>query len=174
MTDRTRVIAHDVHRLELAVDLAFDEFRGRYEQAVPMFDPRRFGELMMNESDWDLVRQTTVEEAPHGFLLYWRSEIDQMMRLAGHSRRCVTYLMGNHTIAERMYRHDAGVMLYAPLRTTLYEDDNAAVWFSVDLPSTHFSSFSNTEIAAIGDELDGKLAILLASLGVPLPAGLAA
>ena len=28
--------------------------------------------------------------------------------------------MGNHTIAEQMYRHDPAVMLYVPLRTVIY------------------------------------------------------
>jgi hypothetical protein len=30
MTDRTRVVTHQVRRLEVAVDLPFEEFRGRY------------------------------------------------------------------------------------------------------------------------------------------------
>jgi hypothetical protein len=38
------------------------------------------------------------------------------MSLAGDPARCTAYLMGNHTIAEQMYRHDPSVMLYAPLR----------------------------------------------------------
>ncbi|WP_311380445.1 FAD-binding protein [Arthrobacter sp. ISL-72] len=35
-------------------------------------------------------------------------------QVAGHDRRCTTYLTGNHTIAERMYRHNP-----ADLSTTL-------------------------------------------------------
>ncbi len=91
------------------------------------------------------------------------------MRVAGHGQRCTTYLMGNHTIAERMYRHNPGVMLYAPLRTTIHEDRRGELWFSVDQPSTRFSSFDDLDIAAVGDELDDKLADLFTTLGVTVP-----
>ena len=96
-----------------------------------------------------------------------------MMRVAGHRNRCTTYLMGNHIVAERMYRHDPGILLYAPLRTTIYEDHDDRLWFSVDQPSTRFSSFGDPEIAAVGVELDGKLADLFTTLGVTAPAELA-
>jgi uncharacterized protein (DUF302 family) len=172
MTDRARVVTHQVRRLEVAVDLPFEEFRGRYEQAVPPFDPGQFGDLAPGRTDWATVRRITEQQARHGFLLYWRNEADLMMRVAGHERRCSTYLMGNHIVAERMYRHDPGIMLYAPLRTTIYEDRDERLWFSVDQPSTRFSSFGDPEIAAVGTELDGKLADLFTTLGVTAPAEL--
>jgi uncharacterized protein (DUF302 family) len=168
-----RAVSHEVRRLEIAVDLPFEEFRARYEQAVPAFDPGHyFGDLARDPVDWATISRITDEQAPHGFLLYWRNETDQMMRVAGHERRCTTYLMGNHTVAERMYRHDPGIMLYAPLRTTIYEDHDDQLWFSVDQPSTHLSSFGDPEIAAVGRELDGKLADLFTTLGIAVPAEL--
>jgi uncharacterized protein (DUF302 family) len=94
------------------------------------------------------------------------------MRLAGDSPRCSSYLMGNHTIAERMYRHDPGIMLYAPLRTAIHEDANGTTWFSVDQPSTRFRSFADPAITAVGLELDHKLAALLGSLDAPVPPAL--
>jgi hypothetical protein len=168
----SRVVTHQVRRLEVAVDQPFEEFRGRYEQAVPPFDPGRFGDLAPDRTDWTTVRRITDQQAPHGFLLYWRNEADLMMRVAGHRHRCTTYLMGNHVVAERMYRHDPGILLYAPLRTTLYEGQDDRLWFSVDQPSTRFSSFGDPEIAAVGAELDGKLADLFTTLGVTAPAEL--
>ncbi|MDX5562719.1 DUF302 domain-containing protein [Streptomyces sp. ID05-04B] len=172
MTGRTRVLAHEVRRLEVAVDLAFEEFRQRYEQAVLFFNPDHFGDLDPDRTDWAVIRRITDEQAPHDFLLYWRGEVDLMMRAAGHARCCTSYLMGNHTIAERMYRHNPGVMLYAPLRTTIYEDHDDQLWFSVDQPSTRFSSFDDPEIAEVGVELDGKLADLFTTLGLVVPAEL--
>ncbi|ULR48533.1 DUF302 domain-containing protein [Streptomyces deccanensis] len=172
MTGGTRVVAHAVRRLEIAVDGQFEEFRQRYEQAVPSFDPGHFGALDPDRTDWATIRRITDQQAPHGFLLYWRGEADLMMRLAGHARRCTVYLMGNHTIAERMYRHNAGVMLYAPLRTTIYETHDDRLWFSVDQPSTRFSSFDDPQIADVGMELDGKLAGLFTVLGLVVPAEL--
>jgi hypothetical protein len=80
------------------------------------------------------------------------------MALADDEGRCVQYLMGNHTIAERMYRHDPAVMLYAPLRTVICLAADDHMKFVVDQPSTVFSSFGIPEITAVGAELDRKLA----------------
>jgi hypothetical protein len=110
--------------------------------------------------------------AANGFLIYWRSDIHRVMRLAGDKARCFAYLMGNHTIAERMFRHDPRAMLYAPLRTAIWEHTDGTAWFSIDQPSCHFSSLGIPEITQVGLELDRKLAALLEVLDVEVPAGL--
>jgi Domain of unknown function DUF302 len=89
------------------------------------------------------------------------------MSLAGDPARCTAYLMGNHTIAEQMYRHDPSVMLYAPLRTAIYVDAANRTRFAVDKPSTVFASFASPPISQVGIELDRKLAALLDALDVP-------
>ena len=94
------------------------------------------------------------------------------MRAAGDRADCIAYLMGNHTIAERMFRHDPRALLYAPLRTVIWEDSDGDAWFSVDQPSSHFSSFGTAAIAEVGVELDRKLATLLERLGVEVPTAL--
>src|SRR2546429_6107202 len=96
----------------------------------------------------------------------------RIFAVAGHKAGSVVYLMGNHTIAETMYRHDPGIMLYAPLRTVLYEDLGGGVHFAVDQPSHHFGSFGDPDIAATGRLLDEKLAGLFGALGVAVPDGL--
>ena len=77
--------------------------------------------------------------------------------------------MGNHTVAERMYRHNPGIILSAPLRTTIYEDHDDRLWFTVDQPSTHFSSFSDPEIASVGLELDESSPTCSPRPGSPFP-----
>ena len=37
--------------------------------------------------------------------------------------RCIAYLMGNHVIAERMYRRDPAVMLHVQPGTAIYADN---------------------------------------------------
>jgi hypothetical protein len=83
-----------------------------------------------------------------------------------------SYLMGNHTIAERMFRHDPRAMLYAPLHTVIWEDADGSAWFTADQPSTQFASFDNPDITQVGIELDHKLAALLETLAVPVPSKL--
>ncbi len=93
---------------------------------------------------------------------------------AGTIARGPEYLMGNHTIAERMFRHEPSVMLHAPLRTLLYADSDGDTKLAVDQPSLLFSSYDNPEIADVGCELDGLLAQLIELLGAQPPAELRA
>ena len=160
-----REVPDQVTRLEIDVDSSFDDFRARYEKAVPAFAPDK----IMGLPDWDAVVARTAELAPHGFLLYGKVEVTPVMKLNGHKERAVTYLMGNHIVAETMYGKDPGVMLYAPLRTLIYEDQKGRVHFSIDQPSTRFSSFGNKDISATGKQLDAKLIKLLADLGLSVP-----
>jgi len=77
--------------------------------------------------------------------------------------------MGNHVIAERMFRHHPDSLLYAPLRVLVYGDDVGEAVFALDQPSTAFVSLGIPEVTAVGRELDRKVADLLALLGVPAP-----
>jgi hypothetical protein len=165
-------IPHEVRRLAIAVSAGFDDFRDRYEHSVPPLDAERFAAFVREGADWDTVVRATAENAPHHFIRYWTSDVGSLMGLAGDSPRCASYLMGNHTIAERMYRHDPAMILYAPLRTAIHEDADGAAWFSVDQPSTRFRSFGVPAITDVGFELDHKLAALLEHLGAPVPPAL--
>jgi hypothetical protein len=161
--------SHQVDRLTIRIDDSFDGFRHRYEQAVPVFQSARFDSLIERGLNWQTVLEATAENAPHDFILYWSHDFTSLMSLAGDRGRCVEYLMGNHTIAEKMYRHNPAILLYAPLRTAIVEDTRGLTWFTVDQPSTRFGSFGTPEIAAVGIELDRKLAALLATLDAPVP-----
>jgi hypothetical protein len=160
---------HEVRRLAIATGAGFDDFRDRYEQSVPSLDLERYAALVRVGADWDTVLRAAAENAPHHFIRYWTIDAGALMRLAGDSPRCSSYLMGNHTIAERMYHHDPAIMLYAPLRTLVHEDAGGTTWFSVDQPSTRFRSFGDPAISQVGLELDHKLAALLEHLGAPVP-----
>lgn len=165
-------IPHQVDRLTIRIDDSFDGFRHRYEQAVPVFQSARFDSLIDTRVDWQTVLEATAENAPHGFIQYWSHDFSSLMSLAGDRGRCVEYLMGNHVIAQKMYRYNPAILLYAPLRTAIVEDLDGVTWFTVDQPSTRFASFNTPQIADVGIELDRKLAVLLAFLGAPVPAAL--
>jgi hypothetical protein len=158
-------VPHTVNRLIVDVDSPFDEFRTRYEQAVPAYDITALAQF----SDWDEVRADADRAATNGFLRYSTVDCGPAFSIAGHKSQCVVYLMGNHTIAETMYGHDPGIMLYAPLRTVIYEDLDGATHFAIDQPSDRFGSFANPDIAATGRLLDQKVAALLTGLGVAVP-----
>jgi hypothetical protein len=162
-------ISHEVNRLDIEVAGAFDDFRARYEALVPRIDPAAIPGFVERQTPWDEVVAATEAAAPHGFLIYWSLDM-RLMALAGDQGSCVTYLMGNHTIAERMYRHDQAAMLYVPLRTVICAAVDGPTRFLIDQPSTALSSLGIREIAEVGRELDQKLAALLAALDAPVPA----
>ncbi|MFG1708106.1 DUF302 domain-containing protein [Nonomuraea sp. M3C6] len=167
-------ITHTNVRLLIPMPGSFDEAMSNYETLLPALDSDRVGDLVRRRAPWDEVVEQFRENAPHGFVIFWRFEITPLMSLAGDEWPCVMYLMGNHTVAQRMFHHDPAVMLSAPLRTVLCADASGVVTLHVDQPSSRFGSYGNPEIAAVGRELDGMLADLLDALGAPVPSELRA
>ncbi|TKK86776.1 DUF302 domain-containing protein [Herbidospora galbida] len=170
--DRVIEVVYEAHRLTVDTGVAFDEFRWRYEDAVPALDRAVFDRLIQESADWATVLGAADRNAPHGFVIFWSLDNTEIMGLSGDSWRSVQYLMGNHTIAQRMFHHDPAVMEYAPLRTTIYEDEAGNARFAIDQPSRQFAAFGNPAIAEVGVELDRKVASLLGFLEVPVPAQL--
>jgi hypothetical protein len=158
---------YQVTRLVFDTGQPYEEFRARYEDAVPELDSERLAAFAKRGAPWPEVVADADASAPHDFLIYWRSDLTPLMSLAGDPARCTAYLMGNHTIAEQMYRYDPSVMLYVPLRTAICVDAANRTRFAVDKPSTVFASFASPPISQVGIELDHKLAALLDALDVP-------
>jgi hypothetical protein len=167
----TTTISHLVNRFDIESDNTFDELRQSYESLVPTIN---FAELtdMIESGDLARVKEYTAARAPHSFVNFWTFNPTPMMQLVGHRTRAITYMMGNNVIVETMFRHDAGVMLYAPLRTAIYEDTAGRVHFGIDQPSSKFGSFGEPRISEVGLQLDVKLAALLHLLELPVPAEL--
>lgn len=167
MTRPSTSVEHPSRRLLIALPDDYESARHRYEALVPAVDHDAFAKA----STWDEVLAEAKIQAPHGFLRYFQSDVVPAMTGSGSSWPATEYLMGNHTIAQRMYRHDPGVMLHAPLRTLLYDGGRGTV-LAVDQPSLLFGSYGNPAIAAVGVELDGLLATLIELLGAEVPAAL--
>jgi hypothetical protein len=170
MTTRTTAIDHPSRRLVVALPQPYDAAREHYETLVPEVDFARFAQM----ASWQATLELAEINAPHGFMRYYRSDVTAAMASSPSFWKATQYLMGNHTIAERMFRHEPSVMLHAPLRTLLYADADGDTKFAVDQPSLLFASYDNADIAAIGLELDGLLTQLISLLGGEVPAQLAA
>lgn len=163
---------YGVTRLTIDVGSTVPEFRSKYEEAVPPVPADRVNELVAQQSPWQEMRELVDSVAPFGFLIYGMIDAEPVMRLAGDDGSCVTYLMGNHTIAEQMFRNEPSVMLYAPLHTAIWGGSDGEGHFTFDKPSDQFGSFENPAVATVGVELDRKLAALLDHLDVAVPEAL--
>lgn len=110
MTTRTDVIDHAARRLVVGLATPYDAAREHYETLVPEADLGRFSDM----TSWQATLELAEINAPHGFMRYYRSDITAVMNGSASCWKATQYLMGNHTIAERMYSHDPSVMLHAP------------------------------------------------------------
>jgi hypothetical protein len=165
MTDENVATIHTVRRLAVRLGQPYADAVRRFEELVPVVDAERFFQL----DSWDAVVELAAREAPLGFMRYWNADVPAFMAGSGATWDCAEYLMGNHVIAERMYRHDPSVMLHAPLRVVIRASESGEAVFVVDQPSTLFGSYGSAEIASVGRELDEKVAGVLAALGAEPP-----
>lgn len=99
---------------------------------------------------WDDVLAAAAANAPHDLMVYAVIDADELLSLAGHSTRAVEYLLGNHTIAETMFRLDPRALLCAPLRVLVYGDANGDAVFTMDKPSTAFGSLGIAAVTEVG------------------------
>ncbi len=165
MSTELRMVKHESRRLLIPLPLSYDEAIHTYERLVPVVDTARFGQL----ATWDAVLALAEINAPLGFMIYWRTDVTAIMAGSQSGWKCVEYLMGNHTIAERMFRHDPSAMLHAPLRVVIYADQDGDTYLAVDQPSALFASYDNAAITKVGNYLDGLLVGLLRRLNAPVP-----
>src|ERR1700758_5881030 len=165
MTSRSTVIDHPDRRLLIALPEPYDSARQHYETLVPEVDSARFYQM----ASWQATLDLAEINAPHGFMRYARMDVTALMASSTSFWKATQYLMGNHTIAERMFRHDPSVMLHAPLRTLLYADADGDTKFAVDQPSVLFASYHNPDIDTVGKELDALLVGLIEPLGGEVP-----
>lgn len=168
MTNNPGATTYTARRLTVPLGRPHSEALRDFEQLVPTADVARFFRL----GTWEAVVRLMNREAPHGFLRYASLDISPFMAASGAMWKCVVYLMGNHVIAERMYRHDPSVMLHAPLRVVIHADVSGQGIFVIDQPSMLFAGYDDAAIAAVGRQLDEKLAVLLTALDVLPPAEL--
>ena len=165
----TSTVHYTSTRLTVQVGSRPGEFQALYEEAVPTWSQDKMKALVERQVSWQEMIDLVNAAAPWGFLIYNKIDTTPVVRLAGDRASAVNYLMGNHTIMERMYRHEPAVFLYAPLHTVIWSQPEGGAYFTFDQPSGQFASFGHPEVAAVGLELDRKMAALLDHLGVRVP-----
>jgi hypothetical protein len=157
---------HTMTRLDIATGVPFDAFRVAFEKAAPAFDRAAVQRITEAGGSWDDVRAAVAVNAPNQLMVYAKIDTVPLFSIAGHRTKAVEYLLGNHVIAESMFRHDAHALLYAPLRVLIYTDADGNAVFSMDQPSGAFGSLGIAEVTDVGRGLDDKMSALLRVIGV--------
>lgn len=157
---------HSMTRVDVFTGIGFDEFLTAFEGAAPPYDATAMHRIVESGGTWDEVRARVAENAPNELMVYAKIDATALLAVAGHSVKAVEYLLGNHVIAETMFRHDPKALLYAPLRLLIYSDPDGNAVFSMDQPSAAFGSLGIAEVSEVGLGLDRKVANLLRVVGV--------
>ena len=173
MTANFTAHVHSMTRVDVFTGMPFDEFRAAFEKAAPPFDFESTYRIIAGGGTWDDVRSAAEANAPNGLMVYWSIDASPLMGLAGHRTKAVEYLLGNHVTAETMFRYNPRALLYAPLRVLVHAVSSDIAVFSIDRPSAVFVSLGIGAITAVGQELDRKVAALLAVIGVDAHAAFA-
>lgn len=169
MSEPSLAVDHPVRRLVIDLPQTYDDARVEYERLVPSVDATAFAAAR----SWSEQVAIAKEKAPLGFMRYARMDVGEYMAGSSSTWQATQYLMGNHTIAETMFRYDPAVMLHAPLRTLIYVGAEGGARLTVDQPSLLFGSYHDPRIAEVGRYLDALLAGVIAALGATIPHELA-
>jgi hypothetical protein len=166
MATNHRVVAHTLNRIDIFTGLEYDGFVAAFEEVAPEFDRAAVQAIVDRDGSWDDVLAAAAANAPNDLMVYAKIDALPLLGLAGHSNKAVEYLLGNHTIAETMFRHDPKALLYAPLRLLIYSDADGNAVFSMDQPSGAFGSLGIADVTEVGEGLDRKVVNLLRLIGV--------
>jgi uncharacterized protein (DUF302 family) len=157
---------HPMTRVDIGTGVEFERFLAGFEAAAPAFDPVPMQRIVESGGTWDEVRAAVARNAPNELMVYAKIDATPLLGVAGHDVKAVEYMLGNHVIAETMFRHDPKALLYAPLRLLVYSDADGNAVFSMIRPSSAFGSLGIAEVTEVGLSLDRKVANLLRVIGV--------
>ncbi|WP_293004103.1 DUF302 domain-containing protein [Mycobacterium sp.] len=157
---------HGMTRVDINTGIPFEQFIAALEEAAPPVDQTALQRIAAEGGDWDDVLAAAAKNAPNDLMTYAKIDARTYFAIAGHHTPAVEYLIGNHVIAETMFRHDPKAMLYAPLRMLVHGDADGNAVFTMDQPGPAFGSLGIADVAKVGLDLDRKVANLLRVVGV--------
>src|SRR6516165_9641064 len=94
ITDRRSV------RITVVGKGTFDELTARLEEVLTTSTP---AEIVRGAKTWAEVVTGVEKKAPLGLFIYRKGPVHEVLKLAGHGRKCSSYLIGNFTVAEKTY-----------------------------------------------------------------------
>jgi len=159
-------------RVRMHANTRFEAFVAALEQAVPELSQADAVARLAEDGDWSGFTRGLQWEAPSGFVRVWSWSPSELMRHAGNSTPSALWLIVNHAIGARLFRHDPAAMLYSPLRVEAHAAPDAGTIVSFDVPSARLRGFGINKVTQAGAELDRALGDLLEDLGLPRPAAL--
>jgi hypothetical protein len=103
----TRVARHRATRVNISTDGdGLRRILRRIRKCRTFVDMHALNKITARRGSWDEVRAAVASNAPNGLLIFAAIDATPLMAIAGHQTKAVEYLLGNHVIAEQMFRKD--------------------------------------------------------------------
>ncbi|QAY74783.1 hypothetical protein ET445_17025 [Agromyces protaetiae] len=118
-------------RVVVETDAPFAELRRRFEEIVPATDPDLGERLAAGALDWAAFSRAA--SSLYGLRRFGTDEVGDTMRRAGGAAASVAYLLGDHELHARLFRHDPATVIAVPFRAELHAGRGGAV-FSFEQP----------------------------------------
>ncbi|WP_158861906.1 hypothetical protein [Leifsonia sp. AG29] len=169
-----RIVPVTASRIELEAEMPFERLRSALEAEVPAVDRRLLSGLMREGAPWRRLVAELAGPGIHGLVRFWEEHPTPVMKVGGADTPSALYLLGEYGVMARMFRHDPGALLYAPVRLELHARGAGRTVLAFEQPSASLRTFGNNKITQAGFELDRMLGDLLEELGLPRPSVLRA
>ncbi len=150
-----------VERLEVDCEKSFEDLTTSLERRIPAANFATFDRLASSQATAEKIQaEVRSMTGDLGFSILAKIDQGPLVSLLGRPKKMSTYLIGNPVLANRMYERHPAVGVYAPLRASIYEDQQGRRHFTYDRPSTLLAQFDDAEISAVAKILDEKMADL--------------
>ncbi|AYG05050.1 hypothetical protein [Gryllotalpicola protaetiae] len=167
-----RVTEYAARRVELVTNAHFEALAAAFESAVPELTDAAALDRLAEDGDWQAFTRRLAWESPSGFVRVWSSRPGELMNAAGSGRPSGVWLIVNHAIGARLFRHDPATVLYSPVRVEAHAAAGAGTVLAFDVPGARLRSFGTNKVTQAGAELDRALGDLVEDLGLPRPVAL--
>jgi uncharacterized protein (DUF302 family) len=115
--------------------------------------------------DWDTYRGMVESHVgPSGFIHFTTFDHGRWIDIAGVDRKALRVILGNPLIAITMLRHDITAGLFAPVELLIAEEADGRSSITYVKPSSLMVVEPNPLLRAAAEELDRKLAALVAKV----------
>ena len=119
-------------------------------------------QLIDAKVSWEQLTQECEKQiGPSGLTLFYKVE-HPYLPLLGKSSRVTQYTIGNPLLASHMTRLEPEAALYAPLKLVVYQDEESRTFVAYDNFASLQSQYHNEEISRTAQEVQHKLAALVA------------
>ncbi len=160
----TREIPFTGVRLRVESDKTYDEVVGALFADIGA-TPVPVDEFPKTYDNWESYQQKVESHVgPSGFILFNVFDHGGWINYAGINRKMLRVILGNPLIAITMIRHDVTAGLFAPVELLVLDEDDGRSSITYVKPSSLMVVESNPPLLAAAEELDAKLAALVAKV----------